>query len=252
MVMPMSSRFERHFEGAEILDGLLELAGSALDSNEVLARLVAGHEAGVAADALIPTLFDGEPRFPSPEVARRLYQNLLGLWDLVRSGRKVELEPTARPPRPKKEKPTPPPPFDPQAGPSAQFVEAAWRYLEELPEGDPRALERLTHVFENRHDALVQWLDEAELPEPEYQTLRYLLFELSAMLELGWPHGVRGVRRDVLEAAPHDGAELPAALRAWVEEALAESDLEEDARLKGLAWRGLHALWAARQPPGRS
>jgi hypothetical protein len=245
----MSANFERHFEGAELLDGLLELAGSPLDANEVLARFVAGHQAGEPSSTIIPTLFEGEPQFPSPEIARRLYQNLLGLWDLVASGRKVELEPTAHPPREKKPRPSPPPPFE-DAGPDAAFVEATWRYLEELPRGDPRALERLVHIFENRHDALVQWLDEQDLPEDAYQAVRYLVFELSAMLELGWPQGLAAVPRTALDAAPEDGAALPAALRTFVDEALAESDLEDDARLRALCVRGLHALWGARRPRG--
>ena len=35
--------------------------------------------------------------------------------------------------REKREKPTPPEPFDPEQGPSSAYVEAAWKYLEELP-----------------------------------------------------------------------------------------------------------------------
>ncbi len=250
--MASTSRFEHHFEGAELLDGLLDLAGSALDSNEVLARFVAGHQAGETAATLIPTLFDGEPQFPSPEVARRLYQNLLGLWDLVASGRKVELEPTKRPPREKREKPQPPPPFDPASGPDAAWPDAAWvdaasAWLEAVPEGDPRTNERLIHTFENRQDALVQWLEEHGLDDAEYEALRYLLFELSAMLELGWPHGLGSVGQEDLQQAPDAGAELPASLRAYVEDALAESDLDDDARVKALALRGLGALWRARR-----
>lgn len=254
----MSSRFEHHFEGAELLDGLLDLAGSPFDSNEVLARFVAGHQAGASPSEVIPTLFDGEPRFPSPDVARRLYQNLFGLWDLVTSGRKVELEPTKRPPREKNEKPTPPSPWDAAQGPDKAFVEAAWRYLDALPEDDPRAQERLVHAFENRQDALIQWLDEQDLPDAPYAALRYLLFELHAMLELGSPHGVgtvdaRALRRRADEAGG-DGAQVPQALRAWVDESLAEGDLEDEPKWKALALLGLHALWAARRdgPAGRA
>jgi hypothetical protein len=243
----MSARsFEHRFEGSETLDGLLEIAGSALDTQDVLARLVAGHQAGAAAAEVIPTLFEVEPRFPNPEIARRLYQNLLGLWDLVSSGRKIELEPTARS-RPKRVRPVAPPPFDADQGPDTAFVEAAWRYLEDLPEGDPRALQRLTHAFENREDALVQWLEEAGLDDDAYATVRYLLFELFAMLEIGWPSGVGAVTRQALEAAPEQvSGDVPPALRAYADEALFESELD-DARVPSLVYRGLNALWHARR-----
>ena len=239
--------FEHRFEGADTLNGLLEIAGSPLDTHEVLARLAAGHEAGAAASEIIPTLFEGEPRFPNPELARRLYQNLLGLWDLMTSGRTIELEPTAHPTRAKRVRPVPPDPFDPERGPDAEYVETAWRFLEDLPGGDPRMLERLTHAFENREDALVQWLDEAGLDDDAYATARYLLFELFAMLEFGSPAGVGAVTRQDLEAAPEqDSGEVPAALRGYAEEALFESELD-DAQVPSLVYRGLYALWQARR-----
>lgn len=243
---PRMSQFEHRFEGAEILDGLLELAGSALNSQEVLAQFVAGHQAGAESSELIPTLFEGEPRFPSPEIARRLFQNLLGLWDLVTSGRTVELNPTERPRKEKKEKPAPPPPFSP-GEPDTEFVENAWRWIEALEEGDPRTLERLTHAFENREDALLQWLEEAELEEEPYTTVRYLLFELFAMLETGWEAGLRGVTRKELDTGPADASGIPAALVAYADEALFESDLGDDATVRPLVYRGLRALWNARR-----
>jgi hypothetical protein len=242
-----SSLFQHRFEGAEILDGLLDLAGSPLDTQETLGRFVAGHAEGAAASEVIPTLFVSEPRFPDPALARRLYQNLFGLWDIVASGRTVELEPTAPPQREKRIRPAPPQPFDPAQGPDTAFVERAWRYLEELPEGDPRALERLTHGFENRQDALVQWLDEAGLADEAYATTRYLLFELFAMIDLGWPAGVGAVTRQSLEGAPEQGSgDVPTALRAYADEALFESELD-DTRVPSLVYRGLHALWHARR-----
>ena len=109
--------FEPRFEGSEQLDGLLNLSGSALDTNEVVGRFAEGVAAGESASSVIPTLFEGEPHFPDPEIARRLYQNLLGLWDLVASGRKLELGSPARPKKEKREKPTPPEPFESGAGP---------------------------------------------------------------------------------------------------------------------------------------
>ena len=245
--------FEHHFEGSEQLDGLLDLSGSSLDTNEVVGRFAEGVAAGVSASSVIPTLFDDEPQFPDPEIARRLYQNLLGLWDLVASGRKLELGTPARQKREKREKPTPPEPFDPEQGPTSAFVEAAWKYLEELPEGDARALERLNHAFENRQDGMIQWLDEAGLSDEAYATARYLLFELFAMLELGWPGGVGNAPRAWLEAQePAEAA--PSTLVTYVDEALYEAGQDEEvplsseqiAEVRSRVGRGLRALWNAR------
>jgi len=141
--------FQRQFEGAQTLDGLLDLAGSPLDTAGVLARMQAARAEGTAYSDVIPTFFEEEPRFPSPDIARRLYQNLLGLWDLVEEGKAVRLDDGPRPPRPKKVKPSPPPPFHP-GEPSAEFIESAWRYLED----DEKSRTRLTHAFENRQDAM--------------------------------------------------------------------------------------------------
>ncbi len=63
-------------------------------------------------------------------MARRLFQNLLGLWDLVEEGKPVRLDEGPRPPRPKKVKALGPLPFAP-GEPDTEFVEAAWRYLED-------------------------------------------------------------------------------------------------------------------------
>jgi hypothetical protein len=244
--------FTRQFEGAPTLDGLLELAGSPCDTTEVLARMREAHAGGEPHSAVIPTLFESEPRFPSPEVARRLYQNLLGLWDLVVEGKAVRLEEGPRPPREKKAKPVPPPPFAP-GEPGPEFVEAAWRYLED----DEKARARLSDAFENRQDALVGALDAAGLTDEGYAVARHLLFELHAMLELGWPAGVASVdpaevegKKGMPEAPP-----VPGALQAYVDEALFEAEQDEElplapeelARVRALVGRGMAALWRARK-----
>ncbi len=73
--------FVHRFESAEVLAELLGIAGSPLTPAEVLRRFRAGRAEGAEAGEVIPTLFPGPPRFPHPDVARRLFQNLLGLWD---------------------------------------------------------------------------------------------------------------------------------------------------------------------------
>jgi hypothetical protein len=243
--------FVHHFEGAQTLDGLLELAGSPCDTAEVLARMQAAHAEGDSPRDVIPTLFESEPRFGSPELARRLYQNLLGLMDLVEEGKPVRLEEAPREPRPKKAKPLPPVHFAP-GEPSTEFVEAAWRYLED----DEKARTRLLHAFDNKQDGLLGALDEAGLTDEGYEVAHHLLFELYAMLELGWPAGVASVALARVEGG--SGAEaspVPAAFQSYVDEALFEAEQDEEqplppeelARVRPLVQRGLAALWRARK-----
>lgn len=243
--------FTHHFEGAETLDGLLDVSGSPFDSAEVLSRMQAAHAEGRPSSDVIPTLFEEEPRFPSPELARRLYQNLLGLWDLVEEGKPVRLDAGPREPRPKKVKPVAPPPFAPDE-PSAEFVEAAWRYLED----DAKARARLHDAFTNRQDALLGALDAAGLTDEGYAAAHHLLFELHAMLELGWPAGVASV--DPAEVEGSKGSEaspVPPALQSYVDESLFEAEQDEEqplspeelARVRPLVQRGLAALWRARK-----
>lgn len=246
--------FRPHFEGRQILDGLLALAGSEVDSEEVLARLQEAHAAGEEHTDVIPTLFEGEPHFPNPEVAKRLFQNLVGLWELVEEGRTVQLDVGEKEPRPKKPRPPPAPaPFAP-GEPDDAFVEAAWRHLE----GDEKARARHLHAFENRQDALLGALDEAGLSDEGYGVARHLLFELHAMLELGWPAGLASVSpREVVGAAPQ-APPVPQPLSDYAAEALFEVEQDEEhplrgeelARVRTLVERGLAALWRARKGSG--
>jgi hypothetical protein len=242
--------FFHHFEGAQILDGLLELAGSPCDTAEVTVRMREARSEGEPHTAVIPTLFDGEPRFSSPEQAQRLFQNLLGLWDLVAEGKPIREETGPRPPRPKKVKPVPPAVFAP-GEPGSEFVEAAWRYLED----DEKERTRKLHSFDNRQDALVGALDGAGLTDEGYAVARHLLFELHAMVELGWPPGLASVDPAVLEREDTQAPPVPQALTAYAEEALFEAEQDEEhplsaeelARVRTLVRRGLAALWHARK-----
>ncbi|RKH15181.1 hypothetical protein D7V97_00780 [Corallococcus sp. CA053C] len=243
--------FVRQFEGVQTLDGLLELAGSPCDTAEVLERMREARAEGGASSDVIPTLFAEEPRFKDPELARRLYQNLLGLWDLVQEGKAVRLEVDEgpRPPRPKRERLQPPAPFHP-GEPSSEFVEAAWRYLED----DDKARTRLMHAYENRQDGLLGALDAAGLTDEGYGVARHLLFELHAMLELGWPPGLTAAEAAALDR-DSDAPPAPDTLQAYVTEALFEAEHDEEhplapeelAQVRTLVRRGLAALWRARK-----
>jgi hypothetical protein len=242
--------FVHHFEGTETLDGLLELAGSPCDTTEVIVRMRTAQAQGQPHTALIPSLFPSEPYFSSPEVAQRLFQNLLGLWDRVAEGKPLRDEQGPRPPRPKKVKPVRPPPFAP-GEPGSEFIEAAWRYLED----DEKERTRRLHSFENRQDALLGVLDGMGLTDEGYAAARHLLFELHAMLELGWPPGLASVDPAALEREDTQAPPVPEPLTAYAEEALFEAEQDEEhplsaeelARVRTLVRRGLAALWHARK-----
>jgi hypothetical protein len=237
--------FDRRFEGAGLLAELLELAGSPYGPEEVLAHFRDAQKAGLAAGDVIPTLFPEEPRFQDPGLARRLFQNLLGLWDL--SPGKVSL---ALPgPRTKKAKPERPEALG-EAPPTTEWVESAWRFLDQ----DASARTRFLHSFENRQDALLTFLDEQPLSDEGYGVLRHLAFELHAMLELGCGTAPGRVDPAALMGSPGgDGG--PSALVCYADEALFEAEQDEEAPVPATERAALQewmrklvaALWAARR-----
>src|SRR5919204_5206506 len=77
------------YEGPDVLSALLRQAGSALVAQEVAERFRAAQAVGEERSDAIPALFEAEPRFASPDDARRLYGNLFALWDRIASGRSV-------------------------------------------------------------------------------------------------------------------------------------------------------------------
>ncbi|MHB8878856.1 MAG: hypothetical protein ACYC8T_34580, partial [Myxococcaceae bacterium] len=97
-------------------------------------------------------------------------------------------------------------------------------------------LERLEHSFENRQDALLVELDAGGLDDEAFAFARGLLFELFAMIELGWP-----------EAAGTVVAEVPAALGAYAREALLEAEFEDSKPVREAVTRGLSTLWSSRR-----
>lgn len=250
----MSSKRERadafrQFEGSDVLDELLELAGSRYDTDGAWVALSQGFKDGLPAGEVIPTLFDGEPHFPHPDLARRTFGNLLGLWDHLMAGERPQLEGTPiKAPREPRAKPTAAPePFD-TGTPDVAWVDAAWKHLED----DLKARTRLTHVFENRQDALLEALDDEGLGDQGYAVARFLIFELCAFLELGRPGKGRAVDRRALSRPPPEGSAPPPALTAYVEEALLEAADDEEplsdeevARIRVLSERALWALWDA-------
>lgn len=167
------------YEGPEVLSALLGRAGSPHSAEEAADRFAQALAAGQERAEAIPALFPKEPRFASPDEARRLYQNLFGLWSRVAAGRGAEAgEPEPEPPAP--------PPRLPERGAvpgdrlPPDLIEATWRHLAGLPRAEAR---RARHRFESAQPDLVAWLAATELPESGGAAAVDLCFEAWAMLD---------------------------------------------------------------------
>ena len=171
------------YEGPEALTALLTRAGSTFTAEDVAARFAAAQAAGEPRAAVIPALFEAEPRFGAPDEALRLYGNLFGLWERLLAGRgphddapDVVAEP---PPLP----PLPPRGETPGNELPAELIETAWRWLAAAPPGQ---VTRLRHRFTNIQPDLAAWLDTAALPESGLLAATDLCFEGWMMLELAF------------------------------------------------------------------
>jgi hypothetical protein len=229
---------------------LLQASGSRLSAAEALELLREGYSQRRSVGEVISKLFKGEPRFPDPAVAKQLFQNLLGLWDLLQSDRPIALDspqgPDQKPP------PHPAPGSFAPNGPDQKFVENAWRYLEDL---DKRGRNRLQHSFENRQDSLLGFLEEQGLSDAGFNCAEQLVFELFSMIELGWPPGTRPVLRSELDQGGQIAEQAPAALLEYADEQLFEAEQDEEsplapdeaAEVRRIVTGCLRALWAARR-----
>lgn len=244
--------FVHRFEGPEVLDDLLALAGSPFSTDAVVTKMREAQGQKLETKDFIPTLFEAEPRFENPAVARQLFQNLLGLWDIIQSGKPLAPKKEERPERVKRVRAIAPSPFGTKA-PTEEFVNAAAEFLHT----DPKGWERLLHSFENRQDELLTHLDDQLLSDGSYLVVRGIVAELHAMLELGWGEGPRAVNPAWLSGQDELLPEV-APLKAYADKAIlraeqrAESPLpsEEASAARDLVSRALGALWMAR-PKGR-
>jgi hypothetical protein len=187
------------YEGPEVLSALLSRAGSPHDAVAVTEVFRRAQAAGEARAAVIPGLFSDEPRFESPEAARRLYGNLFGLWARLAAGLGPHDDAPEVAPEP------PPPPALPARGAApgttvpADVVEAVWRHLAGSP---PREVQRRRDRFQNVQPDLSAWLDATPLPAAGALAALDLVFELWAMFDQAF-----GDRLGVVEFATLTGLE---------------------------------------------
>jgi hypothetical protein len=208
------------YEGPDALSALLARAGSPYGAEEVAQRFQLAQSAGEERSDLIPALFPDEPRFESPDEARRLYGNLFALWDRLASGLSVA-EDAPAPEAPASQKATLPPRGAARGTqlPSA-VVEAVWKYLDALPDRERR---RLHDRFEGSQPNVVAWLDALALPDEGTLAAHDLVFETWAMFDVAFGERVTAVEFRELRARESEPPPLEAsqpALAAYVGEAL--------------------------------
>lgn len=234
----------RRFEGRAALDGLLAESGALGDVEDVVGAFRDAVAKGIPPQPVILALWEDEPRFSSPAAAERLFSNLLGLYELVASGEVFDLTASAKVERTKKARAPAPPALT--GAPDSEWLETAWRYLDDAP----KERERLGHAFDNRQDALVSVIDASGLSDAGFAFVRELCFEVFSMLELGGLHVGTVEEQDVPEA-PDDA--LPDALVRWVDDGLVEAEEADEQPLpeaehpdvRDLALRLVTALWKA-------
>jgi hypothetical protein len=209
---------ERSFEGQEVLQKLLTQSGSLADVDDVAEAFKKAAKEHVPAPVVIQALWEDEPRFNSADEAAQLFGNLLGLYELVASGAKLDLK--TKGVKVKREKAERPEPFG-AAEPDDHFIEAAWRYFDDFP----KERQRFEHAFENRQDALVSWLDDSGLDDAAFALARHLIGEVFAMLELGGRKVETVDERNLPKKATLEA--LPKALSEWIEESLFEATSDE-------------------------
>jgi hypothetical protein len=215
------------YEGPEVLTALLAQAGSPHGAEEAAAQFARAQRAGEDRAVVIPSLFPSEPRFPSPDAARRLYGNLFGLWARLEAGLGVRDDAPEVVPEP------PPPPPLPERGAlpgselTREVVEAVWRWLADLP---PRELQRVRDRFANLQPDLVAWMDAIPLPAAGLGAATDLAFEAWAMFDRAFGDRLRAVDwKDLrlLESSPPPLAIEQPALADYAEEQL-ETLADED------------------------
>ncbi len=236
------------YEGPEVLTALLGKAGSPHGAEEAAERFRQAQTAGESRSSVIPTLFPEEPRFETPEDARRLYANLFGLWARLQAGLGVHDDTPEVVAEPEELDPLPERGSQPGDTLPAELVEGVWTAL---ADSSPRELQRRRDRFLNAQPDLVAWLESLALPESAALATQDLAFEAWAMFDHAFGERLGSVEyRSLreLEKEPPPLAELQPALAAYAAEQLdlaGEEDPSFDAPARAQAERAVAALSAA-------
>ncbi|HSN92382.1 MAG TPA: hypothetical protein VLS93_14215 [Anaeromyxobacteraceae bacterium] len=178
------------YEGPEVLSALLAQAGSPHRAEEVAERFAAAQANGEPRSDVIPTLFPEEPRFPSPEAARRLYGNLFGLWARLEAGLGPHDDAPAVAAAPPPRLPLPERGSLRGSRLTREIVEAVWTHLaDESPRRQRARHDRYVHAQPD----LVAWLDAFPLPDSGAPAADDLCYEAWAMFDQAFGDRVRTV-----------------------------------------------------------
>ncbi len=223
------SDLPRRYEGQTVLAELLSKAGSPYSIDDVKALFEEAIAEKETPSATFPELFEAEPHFASPEVAKRLYGNLFGLWDRIAQGETSEPTPEkpGKPERPGKQV-APPMPEAPAPVSGREiddaFVEAAFHFIEALPE---RERQKRFDRFEQRESEYLQALHLLKLSAGAEQVGLDLGFELFVIAELALGERVGRTDFASLRSTQTSKAQPQPALSRYLEEWLAEAMLDE-------------------------
>jgi hypothetical protein len=215
---------ERFFEGEEVLSALLIRAGSTHNAATCEVFFSDAVKAGRVPPEVFPKLFGAEPRFGSPDDARRLYGNLFGLWDLVASGRPMPRTPPPAPePRLRAERPA----AVEGDRADARFVEGAWRFLADLP---PKEGARLRDRYEETQPQLAEFVREVSPErEPAADTADAIAFEIWAIHDLAFgPAPRRASLKRLAELHRQPVEPKQEAIASYALESLVEAQLDDE------------------------
>ncbi len=250
------------YEGPAVVSELLARAGSPFRAEEVAERFREAQAGGQDRNDAIPALFPDEPRFTSPDEARRLYANLFGLWNRVAAGLSAsddlpapgaisrmpaEIAPEADA-TPAGDAPLPVRGSAAGRELTPVVVEAVWKHLDALPEREQR---RLRHRFEGAQPDLVAWLDATALGDAAAIAAQDLAFETWAMFDVAFGNRVGAVPFAELRAFRDEPPSLETtqpALAPYVAEVLdllAEEDESFDAAQRAHVERVIATIAAA-------
>lgn len=236
------------YEGPQVLSALLRKAGSTSAAEDVVKLFQRAQAANEPRSAVIPTLFEEEPHFESPEEARRLYSNLFGLWARLAAGLGAHEDAPEAP-----AEPAAPPPL-PERGSvegdhlTPELVETVWK---NLAAASPREQQRRRDRFQNAQPDLAAWLDTLALPDDAAVAAQDLAFEAWTMFDHAFGERLGTVEyRDVraLEKEPPPLESVQPALAAYVAEqldVLADEDPQVTPESAAQVERTLAALAAA-------
>jgi hypothetical protein len=235
------------YEGPEVLTALLRKAGSPHSAEEVAERFQRAQAAGEARSTVIPGIFPQEPRFETPEDARRLYGNLFGLWSRLAAGLGARDDMPEVVPEPEEAEPLPERGSLPGDVLTAEVVESVWTGL---ADASPRELQRRRDRFMNAQPDVMAWLESVPVPDVGSLALQDLAFEIWTMFDQAFGERLGTVEfRDLrdLEKEPPPLAEVQPALWTYISEQLdlsGEEDAAFDAAVRAQVERALSSVAA--------